>query len=119
MLGTVVVVVSDLVRRVHFVVHLTCFVYRAVVAVAVVAVLHVPVVWFLAYSFVQFLVLVPVVRLLESWIVLVRLSVVHVVVLVHAPVLSEHVQVLAFVFVDFPVVTVVPISVVCLCGVLR
>ena len=119
MLGTVVVVVSDLVRRVHFVVHLTCFAYRAVVAVAVVAVLHAPVVLCPVCSCLQFLVLVPVVRLLESWIVLVRLSMVHVVVLVHVLVLSEHIRVLVFVCVDCPVVTVVSISVVCLCKVLE
>ena len=119
MLGIVVFVVFDLVRRVHFVVHLTCFAYRPVVAVAVVAVLHAPVVLCPVYSFPHFLVLVPVVRLLESLIVLVRLSMVHVVGLVHALGFSEHIRVLAFVFVDCPVVTVVPISVVCLCRVLK
>ena len=119
MLGTVVVVVSDLVRRVHFAVRLVHFACHAFVAVAAVAVLHAPVVLCPVYSFPHFLVLVPVVRLLESWIVLVRLSMVHVVVLVHALVLSEHIRVLVFVCVDCPVVTVVSISVVCLCKVLE
>ena len=95
------------------------FACHAFVAVAVVAVLHVPVVLCPVCSFLQFLVLVPVVRLLESWIVLVRLSMVHVVVLVHALGLSEHIRVLAFVYVDCSVLTVVSISVFCLCRVLE
>ena len=88
------------------------FVCRVFVAVAVVAVLHSPVVLCPVCSSLPFLVLVPAVRLLESWIVLVRLSVVRVVVLVLAPGLSERVRVLVFVFVDCSVVTVVSISVV-------
>ena len=95
------------------------FVCHVFVAVAVVAVLHAPVALCPVCSSLPFLVLVPAVRLLESWIVLVRLPVVRVVVLVLAPGFSERVRVLAFVFVDCSVLTVVPISVVCLCRVLK
>ena len=89
-----------------------CFFCRAFVVAVVAAVSHAPVVLCPVYSCLRFPVVVPVVRLLEFWIVLARLSVVRVVVLVHVLVFSEHVRVLVFVFVDCPVVTVVSISVV-------
>ena len=96
-----------------------CFFYHAFVVAVVAAVSHAPVVLCPVYSCLRFPVLVPVVRLLGFWTVYAYLPMVRAAVVVRVLGFSERVRVAGFEFVDCPVVTVVPISVVCLCGVLR